>query len=309
MYINDPINQLPRRNGRGVKGHNKGQNMGEELKQFYGSSKTYLERLKRHNEKSFAPYITLCKEKIPAEASILDCGCGTGFSSYLLAKEGFKVTAVDISPLFISEAKKRYGNQPNLAFVLGDVSNLPFSDHTFDSVCSIAFLEHVVDLKPTLIGMCRILKKDGLLIMFMPNFLDPVEHLIRFLRWKRKDKCKPWEAKTRIEALYQFTRIALLRVGKAAGLNKKIYYLKPILSNEKSFCGQDFDATWLTNRFDVGSILRDLGLSSTCIFNQNSNSKILRMFRFFRIPKSLQSFYAEMRASGCVIVGRKNKLI
>jgi len=285
------------------------QNMGEELKQFYSSSKTYLERLKRHNEKSFAHYIELCRTKIPAEASILECGCGVGFSSYLLAKEGFKVTGIDISPLFISEAKKGYGKQQDLRFLVEDVNNMSFIDRSFDSVCSIAFLEHIVDLKATLKEMCRILKKDGLLIIFMPNFLDPVEHLVKFLRWNAKDKYKPWEARTRIGVFYQFMRIAFLRAGKASGLNKKIYYLKPILSNEKDLCGEDFDATWLTNRFDVGNILREFGFYTKCIFHQNSNSKILRMFRFFRIPKSLQSFYAEMRASGCVIVGRRNKFI
>lgn len=80
-----------------------------ELKYFYSSSQTYLKRLERHDEKTFASYIELCKEKIFPGASILDCGCGIGTSSYLLAKEGFKVTGVDISPLFISESKKSGG--------------------------------------------------------------------------------------------------------------------------------------------------------------------------------------------------------
>lgn len=80
-----------------------------ELKHFYSSSQTYLKRLGRHDDKTFAPYIELCKAKISLGASILDCGCGIGTSSYLLAKEGFKVTATDISPLFIAEAKKSMG--------------------------------------------------------------------------------------------------------------------------------------------------------------------------------------------------------
>ena len=85
--------------------------MAIELKQFYNSSRSYLERLENHDEKIFTLYIKLCKAKIPTGSSILDCGCGIETSSYLLAKEGFKVTVMDISLLFIFEAKEDIGNQ------------------------------------------------------------------------------------------------------------------------------------------------------------------------------------------------------
>ena len=72
--------------------------MGVELKKFYSSSQAYLNRLERHDEKPSHYTIELCKVKIFPGASIFDCRCGIGTSSYLLAKEGFKVIATDISP-------------------------------------------------------------------------------------------------------------------------------------------------------------------------------------------------------------------
>ena len=42
----------------------KGDGRDIELKYFYSSSQTYLKRLERHDEKTFAPYIELCKAKI-----------------------------------------------------------------------------------------------------------------------------------------------------------------------------------------------------------------------------------------------------
>lgn len=279
--------------------------MGEQLKQFYSTSKGYLERLNRHDESSYAQYIELCKTEIPSGGSILECGCGVGLSSYLLAKEGFKVTAIDISPLFISEAKKKYGNHPNLRFLVGDVENMSFADQSFDGVCSILFLEHVTDVKGTLKEMGRILRNGGLLITSMPNFLDPVQHLIACIRWKTKDKYKPWEAKTRIGAFYQFMRIIFLRIVKAFCLNRKIYPLQPVLSNEKEVCGQDFDTTWLANLYDVKNILNELGFSIQCIFPDNSGGKAIQIMRILRLPKVLQSAYKEMRASGFVVVGKK----
>lgn len=126
--------------------------------------------------------------------------CGIGTSSYLLAKDGFKVTATDISPLFISEAKKKYGNQPNLKLFIEDASKMNFPNQSFDAVCSYDLLEHVTDVRSVLREMSRVVKVRGLLIIFMPNHLDPVQHLIACIRWKIKDKYKPWEAKSRIDA-------------------------------------------------------------------------------------------------------------
>ncbi len=119
--------------------------MDEQLKQFYSSSQHYLSRLERHGEGSFAKLIELCKAVIPPEASILECGCGLGLAAQLLAKEDFKVTGIDASSLFISKAKKKYGDQQNLTFLEGDVGDMPYSDNVFDAVFSCIFMEHVTD--------------------------------------------------------------------------------------------------------------------------------------------------------------------
>jgi len=45
--------------------------------------------------------------KLKINSSVLDMTCGTGRHAITFAKLGFKVTAVDISQLLISEAKKK----------------------------------------------------------------------------------------------------------------------------------------------------------------------------------------------------------
>lgn len=274
------------------------------LKQFYSSSQAYLGRLKRHNEETFSSYIELCKKLISVGASILDCGCGIGTSSYLLAKEGFKVTATDISPLFISEATKKYGHLPNLKFFIEDAFKMSFPDHSFDAVCCYDMLEHVTDVKGVLEEMCRVLKNRGWLIIFMPNHLDPIQHLIACTRWGKKDKYRPWEAKSKIGAFCQFIRTGFLVIAKAVGINKKIYYLEPVLSSDENVCGEDFDATWLTNWFDVENTLKELGISVECICPQNFRSRIIWGMRTLKLPKVLQSFYTKVRTK-CVIGGIK----
>lgn len=280
--------------------------MDVELKQFYSSSQTYLERLKKHDEACFTSYIELCKKLVPRSSSILDCGCGIGLSSYLLVKAGLKVTGMDISPLFISEAKKRYPNQPELRFFVGDAIKMSFPDQSFDAVCSFDLLEHVTDVKGVLKEMCRIIRRGGMLVIFMPNHLDPIQHLIACVLWKTKRKYKPWEARSRVGAFYQFIRTTFLAIEKAIGVNKKIYYLQCVLSDDENICGGDFDATWLTNWFDIENTLREIGFHIEDALSQNFEGKVMRIMRMLRVPKIMQSFYIKMRAK-CVIVGVKNE--
>lgn len=179
-----------------------------------------------------------------------------------------------------------------------------FQNRSFDAVCSYDLLEHVTDVKGVLKEMCRVLKNKGLLIIFMPNHLDPIQHLIACIRWETKGKYRPWDAKSKMGASYQFIRTTFLTIGKAMNINKKIYYLQPILSKDENVCGEDFDATWLTNWFDIENILKELGFSVECVFPQNFEGKIISIMRILKLPKMLQSFYIKVRKQ-CVIVGLK----
>jgi len=280
-------------------------NMDVELKQFYSSSQTYLERLKKHDEEHFASYIELCKRLIPKGSSILDCGCGIGLSSYLLANAGLRVTATDISPLFISEAKKRYANKPKLRFFVGDAIRTSFRNQSFDAVCSYDLLEHVTDVKGVLKEIYRIIRKGGRLVIFTPNHLDPIEHLIVCILWKTKRRYKPWEARSRMGAFYQFIKTTFLSIEKAIGINKKIYYLQCVLSDSKNACGDDFDATWLTNWFDIENTLREIGFHIEDTLPRDFRGKVMRIMRILRIPKAIQSFYVKMRVNCIIVTARK----
>ncbi len=71
-------------------------------------------------------------------SSLLDLGCGNGRISVNLAKLGYYVVGVDISPLFISDAKKKaleYGVQDRVEFLVGDARNLDklLKDRLFDA--------------------------------------------------------------------------------------------------------------------------------------------------------------------------------
>jgi SAM-dependent methyltransferase len=84
-----------------------------------------------------ARLITLLGERgLGVPASILDAGCGTGTLALMLAREGYRVTGVDLSPEMIARAlAKDSGKQVD--WRVGDITALSLGA-TFDAVVSVA---------------------------------------------------------------------------------------------------------------------------------------------------------------------------
>ena len=79
---------------------------------------------------------------LPKGATVLDAGCGTGLFSIRLAKEGYKVTAVDIASQMVDKAKAeatKQGVQDNITF---EVNTLESVRGTYDAVVCFDVLIH-----------------------------------------------------------------------------------------------------------------------------------------------------------------------
>ena len=75
----------------------------------------------------------------PRGSVILDVATGTGDQALALARRGYRVLGVDLSPAMLAQARKR--RRPGLAlnFLQSDATSLPFADAAFDaSVISLA---------------------------------------------------------------------------------------------------------------------------------------------------------------------------
>lgn len=95
---------------------------------------------------------------------LLDIGCATGEFLVACKKEGFEVTGVEPSEKARETALKIH----NLK-----IYDLPalsgFRDQTYDVITMWHVLEHVMDINHRLKQIYRLLKKDGVLIMALPN--------------------------------------------------------------------------------------------------------------------------------------------
>ncbi len=140
-------------------------------------------------EKAFRKNI-IRSASIPAGATVLDVGCGTGTLA-LLAKEEAgeqgKVFGIDAAPEMIEVARQKSHQQNcDVTFRQAVIEALPFEDSTFDIVLSSLMFHHLPDdlKKQGLTEIYRVLKPEGrLLIVDMSrptNFLQQIGMTVIF---------------------------------------------------------------------------------------------------------------------------------
>src|SRR5436190_12898411 len=76
---------------------------------------------------------------VPAGCQLLDVGCCSGQVALWAARDGVRVTGVDIAPNLVQRAQARADAEGLKArFMEGDAEALPFEDATFDVATSLA---------------------------------------------------------------------------------------------------------------------------------------------------------------------------
>ncbi|WP_297554181.1 class I SAM-dependent methyltransferase, partial [uncultured Actinomyces sp.] len=93
---------------------------------------------------------------------VLDVAAGTGGSTAALAETGAHVIACDLSEGMIEVGRQRH---PELEFVQGDATDLPFPDASFDAVTISFGLRNVQDTEKALQEMARVTKPGGRLLI------------------------------------------------------------------------------------------------------------------------------------------------
>lgn len=100
--------------------------------------------------------------RITPGMKILDIAAGTGTSSVSYAEAGGDVVALDFSIGMVSVGKER---QPQMEFIAGDATALPFEDGTFDAVTISYGLRNVNDPDLALREMLRVVRPGGTLVI------------------------------------------------------------------------------------------------------------------------------------------------
>lgn len=116
--------------------------------------------------------------------SVLDIGCGTGFSMEVLKSEGLKPVGVDVSLPMLEISKTRA-----FKVMAGDMKNLPIKSESFDNFVSISTLQWISgtsrdevlgNYKKVAEELFRILKPEGRgVIQFFPEAKGEFEEVAK----------------------------------------------------------------------------------------------------------------------------------
>lgn len=118
------------------------------------------------DEAAYAATLDRVREHLPADARVLEVGCGTGTTALKLAGDVAHLTASDISAkmIEIAEGKRQEAGAENVRFVQATLDDHGFETGAYDAVLAFNFLHLVDDAPAALAEIHRLVKPGGLFI-------------------------------------------------------------------------------------------------------------------------------------------------
>ncbi|HVS38237.1 MAG TPA: class I SAM-dependent methyltransferase [Gemmataceae bacterium] len=135
----------------------------------------------------------------------LDYGCGHGMAAVVLARRGARVTAFDLSPAYVEEARRRaWVNEAAVEFCTADAERLPFADASFDRIWGNAVLHHL-NLGRAVPEVRRVLAPGGVAVFCEPWGENPL------LAWARRRLNYHGKGRTPDEEPLRLRQLPILR--------------------------------------------------------------------------------------------------
>jgi ubiquinone/menaquinone biosynthesis C-methylase UbiE len=122
--------------------------------------------------------------KIKPSSCVLDLGCGTGNAALQAARLGADVLAIDPSGRLVGVTRKRAESEGlvRVRAEVGDASQIPASDATFDAVVSVFAVIFAPDAERAADEMLRVTKPDGRVVVTSWSPKGPISQAGAFVR-------------------------------------------------------------------------------------------------------------------------------
>jgi ubiquinone/menaquinone biosynthesis C-methylase UbiE len=113
---------------------------------------------------------------VPAgDERAIDSGTGSGALAFALAPHVREVVGVDVVPELLEQARKRAEQVPNVTFVEGDATKLPFGYAEFDLAGTLRTLHHIERPELAVAELVRVTRARGRILVV--DQIAPVDPL------------------------------------------------------------------------------------------------------------------------------------
>jgi SAM-dependent methyltransferase len=107
----------------------------------------------------------------PGDIHVLEVGTGPGFFAILLAEAGYRVTAIDLTPSMLEEARHNAGTLADrIDFVEMNAQEVAFPSDRFDVIVSRNVTWNLPDPEQAYSEWARVLRPGGLMLNFDANW-------------------------------------------------------------------------------------------------------------------------------------------
>lgn len=162
-----------------------------DIADFYNSEKEWEHRRLEQNQLEYDLTLRYLNQYLPSEGSILEIGAATGRYTVELAKQGYSLTAVDLSAALIEECRKNLVKaklEKRVRLIVADARDPgKVTEKDFDAVLLMGPLYHLVeeaDRKTALKEAFNRLRKGGIIFStFLSRFGIMGELLKRVPEW------------------------------------------------------------------------------------------------------------------------------
>ncbi|MBP3205210.1 MAG: class I SAM-dependent methyltransferase [Lachnospiraceae bacterium] len=122
------------------------------------------------NRKTHQRLKEIVSDLIGPDDTVLECACGTGLLSAVIAEKCRQLTATDFSEKMLKKAEKNCRSFRNITYAQADITALSFADGSFDKVVA-ANVIHLLDNPVTALHeLNRVCKDGGTLII--PTYMN-----------------------------------------------------------------------------------------------------------------------------------------
>ena len=101
---------------------------------------------------------------------VLECACGTGLLTEVIAQKCARLTATDFAPKMLTRAEKNCTTFSNITFELADIASLGYPDGSFDAVVAGNVIHLLDDPMKALQELDRVCRPGGRLII--PTYMN-----------------------------------------------------------------------------------------------------------------------------------------